>query len=354
MYSYPLPPELIAHAAAEPRESARLLNWRGNGEGSLHTYADLPRLLNKGDLLVLNESKVIPARIYGERKARETTGTSVKIELLLHRPLNADLTRWQALARPGRRIHEGDILILEGGATAWVEGWEHGFVVLRLALSKDELEPYLNAHGHTPLPPYIKAEDTATTRARYQTTYAKTPGSVAAPTAGLHFSERLLNDLDRAGVQTAKVTLHVGAGTFQNPTPEQLASGHLHAEWCEVSPAAAKEVNEAKARGGAVIPVGTTSLRTLESAALLGGGHGERSEALSPYTGETTLFIRPGFRFKVADRLITNFHLPESSLLMLVAAFIGEDQLAALYTRAIAEKLRFYSFGDGCLLTRRG
>jgi S-adenosylmethionine:tRNA ribosyltransferase-isomerase len=350
MFTYTLPPELIAHKAAEPRESARLLQWGNNGTGTLHTYADLPSILEKGSLLVFNESKVIPARLFGTRRARVEGQGDVACEILLHRPLQPDLTRWQALAKPGRRLRDGDQITLEGGATATIEGWEGGFVNLALNLKPADVEPYLNAHGHTPLPPYINAQDTAETRNRYQTVFAKTPGSVAAPTASLHFSQALLEALDKAGIHTAKVTLHVGAGTFLNPTPEQIAAGKLHAEWCHLPPETAQAINEAKAEGRPVIPVGTTSLRTLEGAAL----HHlhPKPYTLNPYTGETDIFIQPGFQFRVADRLLTNFHLPGSSLLMLVAAFIGETQLAALYEKAMAERMRFYSFGDGCLLTR--
>lgn len=350
-YTYHLPEELIAHQAAEPRESARLMVWPEGtnraGEPNPTTYARLPELLEPGSLLVVNESKVLPARIFGTRPARAPATEPVKVELLLHRPLDSTLQAWDALAKPGKRLREGDTITLEGGATAEVTGWSgNGFVQLELSLKGDELEPYLQTHGHTPLPPYIHAEDTPATRARYQTTYARTPGSVAAPTAGLHFSQQLIHNLKQAGVNLATVTLHVGAGTFQNPTPEQLASGQLHSEWCHLPPETAAAINATKAAGKPVIAVGTTTLRTLESAALAQSG------PLQPFTGETSIFIRPGFQFKVADKLITNFHLPGSSLLMLVAAFIGEDALHQLYQRAITERMRFYSFGDGCLLSK--
>ncbi|MCP5405801.1 MAG: tRNA preQ1(34) S-adenosylmethionine ribosyltransferase-isomerase QueA [Pseudomonadaceae bacterium] len=342
-YDYYLPPELIAHTAAEPRESARLLRWP---EDEIATYADLPRFLNKGDLLVVNESKVLPARLFGERRGRGEGHPDVKVELLLHRPLDSTMTRWQAMARPMRRLREGDAIVLDGGATARVEArdGEGGFVHVALNLSAAEVEPYLQAHGHTPLPPYIHAEDSAAVRARYQTVYAGTAGSVAAPTAGLHFSESLLEALDKAGIGLAKVTLHVGAGTFLNPTPDQLAAGKLHKEWCAVSEGTAADIQATKQAGRNVVAVGTTTCRTLESWALAG--------SLSGWQAETDLLICPGFEFRVVDKLITNFHLPGSSLLMLVAAFIGEDALRALYARAIAGRMRFYSFGDGCLLTR--
>ena len=366
VYHYKLPPELIAHRAAEPRESARLLRWP---EGGISTYADLPGFLQRGDVLVVNESKVLPARLLGQRKNRMVGQPVVKVELLLHRPLDTTLTRWEAMAKPMKRLAVGDTIYVDGDAAVVVESIGEGFCHVRLELAPAEVEPYLQAHGHTPLPPYINAEDSPEVRARYQNVYASTVGSVAAPTAGLHFSSKLLDDLKGAGVEVAHVTLHVGAGTFLNPTPEQLAAGRLHKEWCSVPQATAEAINACKARGNKVIAVGTTTCRTLESAALY--RHGERSAAISrqphemathrarhdelgAFSGETDLLIRPGFEFKVVDRLITNFHLPGSSLLMLVAAFVGEEALTELYQRAIANNMRFYSFGDGCLLTRAG
>ncbi|MFZ2587593.1 MAG: tRNA preQ1(34) S-adenosylmethionine ribosyltransferase-isomerase QueA [Alphaproteobacteria bacterium] len=354
-YTYYLPPERIAHTAVEPRESARLLRWP---VGDVSTYADLPDYLNAGDLLVVNESKVLPARLYGQRKNRVVGQPVVKVELLLHRPLDTTLTRWEALAKPMKRLSVGDVIYVDGDAAVVVEAIGDGFCHVKLEVAPAEVESYLQAHGHTPLPPYIVAEDTPEVRARYQTVYASTVGSVAAPTAGLHFSSSLLEALKAKGVDIAKVTLHVGAGTFLNPTSEQLAAGRLHKEWCSVLPETAAAITACKARGNKVIAVGTTTCRTLESAALV--RHGERSVAISrensleAFAGETDLLIRPGFEFKVVDRLITNFHLPGSSLLMLVAAFVGKDSMKALYSRAIAENMRFYSFGDGCLLTRAG
>jgi len=277
----------------------------------------------------------------------------------LHRPLEGGLTRWQVFGKPMRRLRVGDRVVLDGGAVAVVEAVD-GQAVISLVIS-DQLSvirkgdesaavaEYLERYGHTPLPPYIVAEDTAAVRARYQTVYANpaTPGSVAAPTAGLHFTEEVFARLKAKGVQVAEVTLHVGAGTFLNPTPEQIAEGKLHAEWAHVPAETAALIKATKMSGGKVIPVGTTALRTLET----WGVYGMPDEG---FTGETTLFIQPGkFEFKVADRLITNFHLPQSSLLMLVAAFIGEESLGKLYQRAITEGFRFYSFGDSSLLTRK-
>ncbi|RYD48358.1 MAG: tRNA preQ1(34) S-adenosylmethionine ribosyltransferase-isomerase QueA [Verrucomicrobiaceae bacterium] len=343
-YQYELPPHLIAHTAAEPRDSARLLSWP---EMSETTFRSLPSLLKAGDLLILNTSKVIPARLYGHRPARQVGNPDIPVEFLLHRPLKPNLTEWQTFAKPARRLKEGDTVHLDGAATATVLTTQP-HVSIRLNLPPQDIPAYLENHGHTPLPPYIHAEDTAATRARYQTVYADAtkPGSVAAPTAGLHFTPEVFAELEAKGIKTAAVTLHVGAGTFLNPTPEQLASGTLHAEYAMLPPETAAAIAATKRAGGNVIPVGTTALRTIETWAKLG----------SPAEGfaeDTTLFIRPGYQFKVADRLLTNFHLPGSSLLMLVGAFIGEDNLEKLYAHAIAQEFRFYSFGDSSLLTRQ-
>lgn len=342
-YNYILPPELIAHTAAEPRDSARLLQWPALSES---TFNNLPNLLNSGDLIILNTSKVIPARLFGTRPAREEGKPAIPVEFLLHRPLKPDLTLWQTFAKPTRRIKAGDVVTLEGAATATILQTEPN-VQIQLNLPPQQIPSYLEAHGHTPLPPYIKAEDTAATRARYQTVYADDTksGSVAAPTAGLHFTPEVFAALAAKGVKTASVTLHVGAGTFLNPTEEQLKTGILHAEYAMLPVETAALIAATKRAGGKVIPVGTTALRTIETWAKLG----------SPREGfaqDTTLFIRPGYQFQVADRLLTNFHLPGSSLLMLVAAFIGEDALKSLYEHAIKNEFRFYSFGDTSLLTK--
>lgn len=342
-YTYTLPPELIAQTAAEPRDSARLLQWPSAQETP---FSALPTLLNPGDLLILNTSKVIPARLFGTRPGRNPGTPAIKFEFLLHRSLNSTLTLWETFAKPARRLAKGDVITLEGGATATIAA-EGANPHLQFHLLPSQVGEYLEQHGHTPLPPYIKAEDTPQTRRRYQTVYADaaTPGSVAAPTAGLHFTPEVLQRLAEKGIEIAPVTLHVGAGTFLNPTAEQLAKGELHAEWAHLPSPTAAAISRAKSRGNAVIPVGTTALRTVETWAL----HGSPTHG---FTGDTTLFIRPGFTFKVADKLITNFHLPGSSLLMLVAAFIGEGALEKLYNHAITQRFRFYSFGDSSLLTR--
>lgn len=390
IYSYHLPPHLLAHTPAEPRDSARLLRWP---EGDEFTFANLSELLNPGDLVVLNESQVIPARLYATRPSREAGKPDVEVELLLHRPLGADLKTWEVFAKPAKRLRHGDALYVDG---EWVghiikqdenhdtaahddavtsasnpacpetgqkdaekvpekgqkpHGCRKGSI-LALAfhngLDSKKISGFLQAHGHTPLPPYIKTQDSDFIKERYQTVYANPaqPGSVAAPTAGLHFTNQVFDKLKERGIKIARVTLHVGAGTFQNPTQEQILSGKLHAEWAQVSPETAHLINETKDLGGKIVAVGTTSLRTLET-------WGKLCSPNQGFSGETTIFIRPGYRFRVVDKLLTNFHLPESSLLMLVAAFIGESEMSELYQYAIAENFRFYSFGDTSLLTRK-
>lgn len=338
-FTYTLPDDLLAHTPAEPRDAARLLVWDGAPTDKI--FHNLPQFLSKGDVLVVNSSRVIPARLFATR------GTT-KIELLLHRPLAADLTCWQVLAKPRRKLKLDDALVLEGGAEARITGLPAGYAELEVSLPAASIPAYLEAHGHTPLPPYIKAEDTPAIRARYQNVYASAThqGSVAAPTAGLHFTPELLATLAAQGVERAEVVLHVGAGTFMNPTPEQIAKGELHAEWAHLPAATAQAILAAQARGNRVVAVGTTALRTLETWGKLGC-------PAAGFTDDTTLFIQPGFAFKVATHLLTNFHLPGSSLLMLVAAFIGEAALPKLYAHAIANRYRFYSFGDSSLLTRK-
>jgi S-adenosylmethionine:tRNA ribosyltransferase-isomerase len=338
-FTYTLPPDLLAHTAAEPRDSAKLLVWDSAPRD--HIFHELPKFLSKGDVLVVNSSRVIPARLFAKRG-------EAKIELLLHRPLAADLTKWQALAKPRRKLNLADELVLEGGAKAIISGLPEGYVELTLQLPAQKIPEYLEAHGHTPLPPYIKAEDSPEVRARYQNVYASHThqGSVAAPTAGLHFTPELLTKLKAQGVEQHEVVLHVGAGTFMNPTPEQMERGELHPEWAHLPAATAQAILAAQARGNKVVAVGTTALRTLETWGKLGLPN-------EGFTADTNLFIQPGFAFKVASHLITNFHLPGSSLLMLVAAFIGEAALPKLYAHAIQNRYRFYSFGDSSLLTRK-
>lgn len=349
-YHYHLPPQLIAHTPAEPRDSARLLLWPQQVE---HTFAQLPQHLQAGDVLVVNTSSVISARIFATRPNREK-GTPIAIELLLHRKL-AEEFHWHAFAKPAKRLSVGDVLTLTGGQTATViaVGGAGGQITLDLPLGGPALQAYLAQHGHTPLPPYIQAPNPNQFTQRYQTVYANSAqaGSVAAPTAGLHFTPAVLQALTAKGVHIHSVMLHVGAGTFLNPTAEQIATQTLHAEYAELPAETAQAITAARARGSQVIAVGTTALRTLEGAAT--AQNLQPHQPLQPWSGDITLFIQPGYWFKVVDKLLTNFHLPGSSLLMLVAAFIGLPATQALYAHAIAQNFRFFSFGDTSLLTRQ-
>ncbi len=331
-FSYELPEELIAHEPARPRSASRLLVLDGT-DGSLRDSAvgALPELLAPGDLLVFNDTRVIPARIFG----RKATGGGV--EILLERVLEETVALCHLRASKSPR--PGSTLELEGGAVARVLGRERD--LYRLAFDVPVLA-HLDACGHVPLPPYIRRDDRRADRSDYQTVFAREPGAVAAPTAGLHFDQALLDALAANGIRQTFITLHVGAGTFQPLREENLASGRLHAERIEVTEAVCAAVNDCRERGGRVVAVGTTAVRALESAA----AHGE----LAPCRRETELFIVPGYRFRVADAMITNFHLPASSLLMLVGAFAGTEAVLSAYRHAVAERYRFYSYGDAMLV----
>jgi len=330
-YSYELPDELIAREPARPRSASRLLVLEGDGACADSAMAELPRLLAPGDLLVFNDTRVIPARIHGRK---ETGG---RVELLLERVL----AEREALChlRASKSPRPGASLALEGGAAATVTG--RAGDLFRVVFDVPVLD-HLERHGHVPLPPYIRRPDIAGDRDDYQTVFAREPGAVAAPTAGLHFDEALLGALEAAGVERAFVTLHVGAGTFQPLREESIATGRLHAERVHVSEALCAAVSRTRERGGRVVAVGTTAVRSLETAAADGG--------LAPCRRETELFIMPGYRFRVVDAMITNFHLPESSLLMLVSAFAGRDNVLAAYRHAVESRYRFYSYGDAMLV----
>lgn len=340
-FDFELPEDRIALRPARPRDSARLLVIRP-GEGlEDRCVRDLPALLRPGDLLVLNDSRVIHAALTGERAARGEGGP-VRVEVNLHARDGADL--WRAFLRPAKRVREGDVIRF-GGLEAQVEArGEGGEAALRFSRSGAALDEALQRVGAPPLPPYIarKRAPDAQDEADYQTVFADAPGSVAAPTAGLHFTPALLSALAEAGVQSATVTLHVGAGTFLPVKSEDTAGHAMHSERYGISEAAAAAVNAAKAEGRRVIPVGTTALRTLEAA-------GQRGR-VDPGAGATDIFITPGYRFAMADALLTNFHLPRSTLFMLVSAFSGLDVMQEAYSYAVAEKYRFYSYGDACLL----
>ena len=335
-FDFCLPEALIAQHPARPRDMARLLALR-DGAIADHHMLDLPDLLEPGDVLVVNDTQVIPARLTARRG-------EARVGLLLNRSEGGGI--WHALVRNARRLHAGDIISIEGAedCTARVlEAPEDGAVRLDFGPDQGALARALEAAGEIPLPPYIPRPDGPRPEdaTDYQTIFARTPGAVAAPTASLHFSERLLAALDARGVTRATVTLHVGAGTFLPMRAEDPREHRIHAEWGEITEAAAATINSAKR----VIAVGTTALRLLESAA-------QEDGTVAPFRGLTEIFILPGFRFRVTDALVTNFHLPKSTLFMLVCAFAGTEAVKAAYAHAIAESYRFYSYGDGSLVWR--
>ena len=342
LFDFDLPEERIALRPAEPRDSARLLVVHEDGRLEHALVRDLPGFLRQGDALVLNDTKVIQARLRGLRLRQG--GPEAKIELLLHRRSGPDSFR--AFARPARKLLPGDTLRLGQTLEAVVvERGEAGEVVVRFALSGVALDLAIAAEGETPLPPYIAGKRPADAQdiADYQTIYARESGSVAAPTAGLHFTPELFQRLSAAGVGREAVTLHVGPGTFLPMTVEDTAEHKMHAETAVLSAETADRLNGLKAGGGRIVAVGTTSLRTLESAAAHDG-------VTAPYAGDTDIFITPGYRFRTAEVLLTNFHLPRSTLFMLVSAFSGLETMKRAYAHAIAEGYRFYSYGDACLL----
>ncbi|QRR33719.1 tRNA preQ1(34) S-adenosylmethionine ribosyltransferase-isomerase QueA [Hydrogenophaga sp. YM1] len=333
-FDFALPPELIAQHPAPERSASRLLDGRADAPVD-RVFHELPGLLDPGDLLVFNDTQVIKARLFG----RKATGGAV--ELLVERVLqNHEVV---AHMKVSKKPLVGAVLEMDGGFSAELIGrWpDEDGALFRLRFS-GEPHALMAAHGHVPLPPYIEHGDTAEDERRYQTVFAKHPGAVAAPTAALHFDEALLAALRARGVQTAEVTLHVGAGTFQPVKTENIAEHTMHAEWYRVPEATIAAIDACRARGGRVVAVGTTTVRTLESWAAFG-----RTE------GDTQIFITPGFHFQVVDRLITNFHLPKSTLMMLVSAFAGYQRVMALYRHAIEQRYRFFSYGDAMLLCRR-
>ncbi len=336
-FHYELPPELIAQQPPAQRSASRLLTLDGtSGALSDRQFRDAPSLLRPGDLLVFNDTRVIPARLFG-RKA-----SGGRIEILIERLLDERRARVHLHAskapQPNSRLH------FDAGFTATVLGRQGAL----FELSLDGAEPWLallEQHGQIPLPPYIRRPPTAEDRERYQTVYARQPGAVAAPTAGLHFDPALLEQLAVMGVERTFITLHVGAGTFQPVRVERIEDHVMHGEWIEVSATVCERIRIARAGGGRIIAVGTTVVRALETAAHTG--------EIQPWRGETHIFIRPGYRFRAVDALITNFHLPESTLLMLVAAFAGHAQVLNAYRHAVEQRYRFFSYGDALFVTRR-
>ena len=338
-FDYHLPDHLVAQHPAEPRDAARLLVVRRDtGEIEHRVFRDLPELLSAGDLLVLNDTKVLPARLVGRREA-----TGGRWEGLFLRRTEAGL--WEFLAQTRGYARDGEAFAVDPGPFRLVlRGRTSDRHWLMEPDPPGEPEELLARFGRVPLPPYIrKGASEAADRERYQTVYARAAGSVAAPTAGLHFTPDLLARLEAGGIGTARVTLHVGLGTFAPLKAADPADHPIHAEWCEVSAAAADAVNGCKVRGGRVVAVGTTAVRTLETAAAQPGG-------LAPYRGDTGLFIRPPYQFRAVDALVTNFHLPRTTLLLLVGAFAGPDLLRRAYGEAVAREYRFYSYGDAMLI----
>ena len=335
-FDYELPPELIAQAPAAARGASRLLHLDGaTGQLDDLRFTDILDLLHPGDLLVLNDTRVIKARLAG-RKA-----SGGKIEVLIERVLNAHEV--QAQVRASHAPQAGSMLLLGDGIAAEVTGREDDLYRLRFNGDAD-VWTILERHGALPLPPYITHTPDAVDEARYQTVYAKTPGAVAAPTAGLHFDAAMLDALRARGVGAAYLTLHVGAGTFQPVRVQNLAEHRMHSEWYSLPQATVDALRTTRAAGGRIVAVGTTSLRALETAAAAGD--------LVAGAGETRLFVMPGYRFRIVDRLITNFHLPKSTLLMLVSAFGGVEHIRRAYQHAIAQRYRFFSYGDAMLIDR--
>lgn len=333
-FDFALPPDLIAQHPATERSASRLLD----GTGALpvdRTFRDLPALLQPGDLLVFNDTQVVKARLYGEKP------TGGKLELLVERVLGAQEV--VAHMKVSKKPPVGTRLRMDGGFTATLLGrWpEEDGPLFRFAFD-GEPHALMEQHGHVPLPPYITHADTAEDARRYQTVFAKNPGAVAAPTAALHFDEGVLAALEARGVQRASVTLHVGAGTFQPVKTEDIAQHRMHSEWYEVPAATQEAIAQLRARGGRLVAVGTTTVRTLESWA---------KTRLA--RGDTDIFITPGFAFRQVDLLVTNFHLPKSTLLMLVSAFAGYERMMALYRHAVESRYRFFSYGDAMLLARQ-
>jgi S-adenosylmethionine:tRNA ribosyltransferase-isomerase len=332
-FQYDLPRELIAQHPSPRRSDSRLLHVPlAGGELCDRRFRDLPGLLRAGDLLVFNDTRVIPARLFG----RKDSGG--RVEVMLERLLSD--RECLAQLRVSKPLRTGGAIVLADGSRLEVIGRDGAFFHLRLP--GGGLSATLQSLGHVPLPPYIARGDTAEDVERYQTVYARKPGAVAAPTAGLHFDREMLAQLDGRGIRRATVTLHVGAGTFQPVRVEEIAEHRMHAEYLEVPPATCDVVRETRQRGGRVVAVGTTAVRALETAAADG--------ELRPFEGDSRIFIYPGYRFRAIDGLVTNFHLPESTLLMLVCALAGTERMLAAYRHAVEERYRFFSYGDAMLI----
>lgn len=344
-FAFNLPPDLIALRPAIPRDSARLLIvHEGSTTFEEAQVRDLPSFLRTGDVCVFNDTRVIPAQLFGVRRARGDSADA-HIEVTLHKREGAN--RWAAFVKPVRKLAVADVIHFAEGFTSVVEVKnEGGELLLSFNVSGEALDQAIARHGAVPLPPYIASKRAADERDRsdYQTIYADRDGAVAAPTAGLHFTPELTAALDARGIVKTYVTLHVGAGTFLPVKSEDTKDHVMHAEWGSLSPSSAQAINAARQSGKRIMCVGTTSLRTVESAS---------SPSVKAWQGDTRIFITPGYAFKSADMLLTNFHLPKSTLFMLVSAFCGLETMQAAYTYAIERRFRFYSYGDACLLLRR-
>ena len=358
-YDYELPESLIAQSPAVPRDSARLLAWRVFGELSKvehRVFSDIVDYLRPDDLLVLNDTRVLPARLYGTRVTDSNKSSKKsRVEILLLNPVLSDFALWRALVRPGRYLRMGAGVEVGGRVITIVGEEDDGVRVVQVGTDREDVLSFMDRHGTVPLPPYIKT-DPGTARQDYQTVYALHDGSVAAPTAGLHFTKELLKRLEERGVEVAHVTLHVGLGTFRPVKSLDIRQHHIHSEYCQVSDATEAAIQRCRARGGRVVAVGTTVVRTLESMA---AGEGMVRAGVM----DTELFIYPGFHYKVVDALITNFHLPKSSLLMLVSAFVNHleggrkeeaalDSFLKIYDLAVSERYRFFSFGDAMFIEK--
>lgn len=338
LFDFELPESSIAAEPAHPRDSARLLVVDGGLED--HTVRDLPSFLRPGDVMVFNDTRVIPARLMGKR------GQGA-VEILLHKPEAGHIATWWVFAKPGKKLKAGDAIIFADDFSATVkEKREDGQVLI--SFSGQDFFSKLERYGQMPLPPYIEKKRKAEKRdyEQYQTVYAREGRSVAAPTAGLHFTPELLAAIDAKGIRRVHITLHVGGGTFLPVKAEDTSEHVMHSEYAEISDEAAQAINAARKAGGRIIAVGTTSLRTLESAA-------DEDGNIKPFAQETAIFITPGYRFRAVDVLMTNFHLPKSTLFMLVSAFCGLERMKSAYAHAISAGYRFYSYGDSSLLFRR-
>tara|TARA_R110000824_G_scaffold155226_1_gene327549 strand:- start:102135 stop:103193 length:1059 start_codon:yes stop_codon:yes gene_type:complete len=345
-FDFELPEDLIALRPARPRDTARMLIVGPQPQTLVDRIVrDLPDYLRKDDILIFNDTRVIPARLFGVRKRADA---EAKIEALLHKRIAGDT--WQAFVRPAKRLKLGEQVEFTHGLSAKVEErGEGGQILFRFSESAAALDEAIARAGEMPLPPYIarkRAADDADL-ADYQTIYADRPGAVAAPTAGLHFTPALMSAVEACGVATKRITLHVGAGTFLPVTAEDTEAHKMHSEWGEIPEEVADAINAAKAKGGRVIPVGTTSMRLLEAAV-------SETGILGPFSGDTDIFITPGKKIRIVDILMTNFHLPRSTLFMLVSALRGTDEMKRAYAHAISQKYRFYSYGDTSLIYRAG